>query len=125
MTEPEFLTSSYSDNGGACVEVAANLAQAYGIVPVRDSKRPDGPVLTLPATAFTAFLTEVKAPSWAKSSYSNNGGDCVEIAANLVAPGGAVSVRDSKIPDGPVLAVPAEAFSAFVGGVKSGGLDAV
>ncbi|MFE3094356.1 DUF397 domain-containing protein [Streptomyces sp. NPDC059248] len=63
-------------------------------------------------------------PRWFKSSYSGNGGTCVEVAANPVVPRGAVSVRDSKVPDGDVLAVTAQAFSAFVGGVKSGGLDA-
>ncbi|MFF2597684.1 DUF397 domain-containing protein, partial [Streptomyces californicus] len=35
---PRWFTSSYSDNGGACVEVATNLATPHGIVPVRDSK---------------------------------------------------------------------------------------
>ncbi|MFD5427576.1 DUF397 domain-containing protein [Streptomyces sp. NPDC127084] len=34
---------------------------------------------------------------------------------------GVVPVRDSKAPHGPVLVVPAAAWSAFVGGVVSGG----
>ncbi|WP_329457969.1 DUF397 domain-containing protein [Streptomyces sp. NBC_01497] len=58
---PRWFTSSYSDNGGQCVEVAANLAAAHGIVPVRDSKNPTGPTLTLPTGAFTSFVTGVKA----------------------------------------------------------------
>ncbi|MFE3094527.1 DUF397 domain-containing protein [Streptomyces sp. NPDC059248] len=61
MTEPQFFTSSYSDNGGTCVEIAANLAIPHGIVPVRDSKNPAGPVLALPAPAFSAFVQGVKA----------------------------------------------------------------
>ncbi|TXS11081.1 DUF397 domain-containing protein [Streptomyces sp. adm13(2018)] len=36
----------------------------------------------------------------------------------------ALPVRDSKLPTGPVLAVPAAAFSAFVEGVKGGQLSA-
>lgn len=48
--------SSYSENGGQCVEVATNLATPHGIVPVRDSKNVSGPTLTIPATAFTAFV---------------------------------------------------------------------
>ncbi|MHA7957065.1 DUF397 domain-containing protein [Streptomyces sp. L500] len=36
------------------------MARASGVVPVRDSKSPDGPVLTLPAAAWSAFLTGVK-----------------------------------------------------------------
>jgi hypothetical protein len=58
---PRWFKSSYSDNGGQCVEVAANLAAAAGIVPVRDSKDPEGPVLTFPAEVFTAFVAGVKA----------------------------------------------------------------
>ncbi|WKX68881.1 DUF397 domain-containing protein [Streptomyces sp. XD-27] len=61
-------------------------------------------------------------PRWFKSSYSNpgNGGDCVEVAANLVASRGVVPVRDSKDPHGPALVFPAETWSAFVAGVKAG-----
>ncbi|MFI8353549.1 DUF397 domain-containing protein [Streptomyces cyaneofuscatus] len=60
---PRWFTSSYSDNGGACVEVATNLAAPHGIVPVRDSKNDTttGPVLTVPATAFTTFVAGVRA----------------------------------------------------------------
>ncbi|WP_031005819.1 DUF397 domain-containing protein [Streptomyces sp. NRRL F-5727] len=63
-------------------------------------------------------------PRWHKSSYSANGGDCVEVATNLAASHGTVPVRDSKRPTGPVLALPATAFTAFVAGVKDGGFGA-
>lgn len=51
--------SSYSDGGGTnCVEVADDYP---GIVPVRDSKRPDdSPVLLFAATSWTFFLTGIK-----------------------------------------------------------------
>ncbi|XXZ53006.1 DUF397 domain-containing protein [Streptomyces cavourensis] len=62
-------------------------------------------------------------PRWFKSSYSNNGGDCVEVAANLVASRGIVPVRDSKSVDGPVVGVRTAAFSAFVAGVRAGTFD--
>lgn len=58
---PRWFTSSYSENGGQCVEVATNLATPHGIVPVRDSKNVSGPTLTIPATAFTAFVADVRA----------------------------------------------------------------
>ncbi|MEU5158808.1 DUF397 domain-containing protein [Streptomyces sp. NPDC020875] len=61
MTEPQFFKSSYSANGGDCVEVAVNLADTHDTVPVRDSKNPTGPSLTVPAQAFSAFLTGIKA----------------------------------------------------------------
>lgn len=59
-------------------------------------------------------------PQWFTSSYSNNGGNCVEVAANLAVSRGVVPVRDSKVPAGPVLSFPADVFSSFVEGVKRG-----
>ncbi|MFJ1611754.1 DUF397 domain-containing protein [Streptomyces sp. NPDC088251] len=61
-----------------------------------------------------------ESPRWYKSSYSGNGGQCVEVAANLVALRGVVPVRDSKSPGGPVLDVPVAAFASFVAGVRAG-----
>ncbi|NJQ15140.1 DUF397 domain-containing protein [Streptomyces bohaiensis] len=57
---PRWLKSSYSGNGGNCIEVATNLVATHDTVPVRDSKNPSGPVLELPATAFAAFINGVK-----------------------------------------------------------------
>ncbi|MFE0187711.1 DUF397 domain-containing protein [Streptomyces sp. NPDC058989] len=57
---PRWFTSSYSSNGGNCVEVAANLSTTRGVVPVRDSKDPHGPVVSFPATSFSAFIAAVK-----------------------------------------------------------------
>ncbi|WP_327269587.1 DUF397 domain-containing protein [Streptomyces sp. NBC_01218] len=62
MTEtPEFHKSSYSNNGGACVEVATNLASGHGIVPVRDSKDLSRPALGLGTDSFTSFVSAIKA----------------------------------------------------------------
>ncbi|MEU2180288.1 DUF397 domain-containing protein [Streptomyces thermolilacinus] len=57
---PRWFTSSYSNNGGQCVEVAADLAASHGLVPVRDSNNPTGPALHLTAPAFSAFVAGVK-----------------------------------------------------------------
>ncbi|MET7357591.1 DUF397 domain-containing protein [Streptomyces sp. NPDC005562] len=57
---PQWFTSSYSNNGGQCIEVATNLAASRGVVPVRDSKNPTGPVLDLPADSFASFVASVK-----------------------------------------------------------------
>ncbi|PZT71947.1 MULTISPECIES: DUF397 domain-containing protein [unclassified Streptomyces] len=51
---------------------------------------------------------------WYKSSYSSNGGDCIEAAFNLVATTGIVPVRDSKQGGGPVVTVSADTFASFV-----------
>ncbi|MCX4738481.1 DUF397 domain-containing protein [Streptomyces antibioticus] len=53
--------SSYSNQeGGNCVEVAADL-HAEAIVPVRDSKVPQGPALRFKAASWALFITELKA----------------------------------------------------------------
>jgi Domain of unknown function (DUF397) len=58
---------------------------------------------------------------WRKSSYSGaNGGQCVEVAANLP---GMVAVRDSKDRVGPVLAFTPDAWEAFTTGVRRGEFD--
>ncbi|WP_335939295.1 DUF397 domain-containing protein [Streptomyces sp. PTD5-9] len=59
-----WVKSSHSDNGGSCVEWAPRGVAATGMVPVRDSKDPHGPVLSIPAHAFTAFVTGVKSPDF-------------------------------------------------------------
>ncbi|MGW7328403.1 DUF397 domain-containing protein [Streptomyces sp. NPDC054840] len=46
----------HSGGQGDCVEVADNIP---GIVPVRDSKRPAGPVIGFGASAWQAFVTQV------------------------------------------------------------------
>ncbi|MFJ6982266.1 DUF397 domain-containing protein [Streptomyces sp. NPDC091389] len=55
---------------------------------------------------------------WRTSSYSNNGGDCVEVATDLAGSRGTVSVRDSKQAQGPTLTVAAAPFAALVDGFK-------
>ena len=58
---------------------------------------------------------------WRKSTRSgNNGGNCVEVARNLP---GAVAVRDSKDPDGPVLIFAPTEWQAFAAGVSAGEFD--
>ncbi|MGW7004589.1 DUF397 domain-containing protein [Streptomyces sp. NPDC054933] len=55
---------------------------------------------------------------WRKSTYSGgSGGNCIEVADNLP---NLVPVRDSKDPHGPALIFRADAWSAFVAGIKAG-----
>ncbi|MFJ6660232.1 DUF397 domain-containing protein [Streptomyces sp. NPDC091377] len=52
-----WVKSSYSvDNGGACLEWAPDTATSSGVVPLRDSKNPSGPVLNLSAHAFAGLV---------------------------------------------------------------------
>jgi hypothetical protein len=64
-------------------------------------------------------------PVWRKSSYSNNGGNCVEVAD---LPGTASRaalrlVRDSKDPSGPRLILTRQQWQAFADRVKAGGFN--
>ncbi|WP_254802548.1 Scr1 family TA system antitoxin-like transcriptional regulator [Kitasatospora sp. SUK 42] len=52
-----WLKSSYSSGGGNCIEVAPGLP---GILPVRDSKDPEGPHLAFGSDAWQSFITGVK-----------------------------------------------------------------
>ncbi|MGA4842025.1 DUF397 domain-containing protein [Streptomyces sp. G45] len=57
LSNAHWRTSSHSDqHGGDCVEVADG---AHGVVPVRDSKVVDGPVLVISAPAWTHFINGV------------------------------------------------------------------
>lgn len=86
LASVSWVKSSYSNNGGDCVEVSFDLA----------------------------------ALAWVKSSHSNNGGTCIEAAPGIP---GLVPVRDSKDPEGPALVFPAEAWEAFVAAVRADEFD--
>jgi hypothetical protein len=53
-------------------------------------------------------------PRWRKSSFSGNGGNCVEVGQRA----GGVIVRDTENRTGPVLAVSAGAWRRFAEAVK-------
>jgi hypothetical protein len=61
-------------------------------------------------------MDEIVGLSWRKSSYSgSNGGNCIEIATAA----NAVAVRDSKNPDGPVLALRRQDWQRFADQIKA------
>lgn len=65
----------------------------------------------IPATGSSRLLTA----QWRKSSYSNgSGGECVEVAAVEHA----VLVRDSKRPDGSLIAVQPCAWCGFLAAMQ-------
>ena len=57
-TEPlRWFKSSYSDSGGgACLEVAACPHTPTATIHIRDSKNPDGPIVTVSGGAWAEFL---------------------------------------------------------------------
>lgn len=56
LTFGTWRKSSYSGANSSCVEVAHSVAR----VGIRDSKKPDAGALTLPRTAWAAFLSTVR-----------------------------------------------------------------
>jgi hypothetical protein len=66
------------------------------------------------------FRVDLTHAQWQKSSRSGpNCDNCVEVAFV----DDAIAVRDSKLPDGPVLLFTQEEWDAFVGGAKDGEFD--
>jgi hypothetical protein len=64
------------------------------------------------------MTTNLASAEWRRSTYSGgNGGNCVEVAANLP---GIVAVRDSKDPEGSTLVFATPDWRAFVSGAKAG-----
>jgi hypothetical protein len=78
--------------------------------------RDTAPVLESIVSAWLA----VGCVAWRKSSYSTNGGNCVEVAP---LPDGRIAIRDSKDPDGPKLYFTRSEFAAFRHGIAAGEFD--
>ncbi|MCW1093909.1 DUF397 domain-containing protein [Streptomyces sp. RS2] len=57
LTDARWTKSSYSNGeGGDCLEVAQDFP---GVIPVRDSKVADGPVIVVGSAAWTEFVRTV------------------------------------------------------------------
>ncbi|GIE89299.1 DUF397 domain-containing protein [Actinoplanes regularis] len=66
-------------------------------------------------------MVDLSGAVWHKSTRSGgNGGDCVEVAANLP---GIVALRDTKDPDGATLIFTHAEWRAFLEGVRAGEFD--
>jgi hypothetical protein len=63
--------------------------------------------------------TELPPNQWRKSTHSQSGGACIEVADAVP---GALPVRDSKDPEGPALTFTPNSFTAFIQSVKNGSL---
>ncbi|MER7754464.1 DUF397 domain-containing protein [Kitasatospora sp. NPDC097643] len=63
--------SSYSGGSDGCVEVADGVP---GVLPVRDSKDPGGPVLLFPSPAWQAFVAAVRGGEFGGAGGNVRGG---------------------------------------------------
>ncbi|MGY0061428.1 DUF397 domain-containing protein [Streptomyces sp. LZ34] len=60
FTVAEWVKSSYSGgDGGQCVEFSPTFATS-DVIPVRDSKAPNGPALVFSAHHWSSFVSAVK-----------------------------------------------------------------
>ncbi|MEU2084253.1 DUF397 domain-containing protein [Streptomyces albus] len=116
MRTVNWRKSSYSNSdGGACLEVSDDFLHAAQWKKSSHSN-PDGGACLEWSRDF------LRAASWRKSTHSNpDGGECLEVSDDF-AP--VVPVRDSKVPDGPVLVFGADGWVSFVAAVKEGELGA-
>jgi Domain of unknown function (DUF397) len=58
--------------------------------------------------------------SWRKSSFSGNGGNCVEVGTGVP---GKIAIRDTKRREDGVHVVTCEAFAALLDDIRAGNLD--
>jgi hypothetical protein len=58
ISDARWRKSSFSGANNNCVEIAGNLP---GVVAIRDSKNPGGPVLAVTRARWDAFMAVVKA----------------------------------------------------------------
>ncbi|WP_406494907.1 DUF397 domain-containing protein [Streptomyces sp. NBC_00846] len=56
------LADAQATRGLSVGESGGDEVQHPGVIPVRDSKRAEGPALVIPASAWTPFVESVKAP---------------------------------------------------------------
>jgi hypothetical protein len=68
-------------------------------------------------------VSHLPEPEFVKSTFSNNGGNCVEVAVNQLPHTGHVLLRDSKNPGGAVHAFTEPEWKAFLAGVRAGEFD--
>ena len=64
------------------------------------------------------MTAQLRHPAWRKSSYSSDQYNCVQVALD----GPKIGVRDSKHPDGLVLAVTSGCWGLFLTGITTGRL---
>jgi hypothetical protein len=103
LSRAAWRTSSYSGNGGNCVQVAA----LDGVAWRTSSRSNNGGACVEVAT--------VDGAAWRTSSRSNNGGDCVQVTDV----GPVIAVRDSKDPGGPHLDFTPAEWHTFVTSLKA------
>ncbi|MFI0155604.1 DUF397 domain-containing protein [Streptomyces lydicus] len=64
LSRAHWRKSSYSNGtGGECVEVSDDFP---GLVPVRDSKDPEGPALCIPDGAWRPFIAAVRSAAFSR-----------------------------------------------------------
>jgi hypothetical protein len=116
-----WIKSTYSAHchGGTCVEVRYD--EDGGTVHVRNSRVPDGPVVTYADEEWDAFLARVKNGEYNRAAPGGpEAPDTAEVAFVATTE---VRVRNTGMPGGPVAAFTSAEWDAFLAGAKDGEFD--
>lgn len=114
MSAANWRKSTYSNqDGGECLEVAEVIPASATWRKSSYSNTDGGNCLEV--------TDAVSAPAaWRKSSHSNSdGGNCLEVADDYP---DLIPVRDSKVPDGPILGIPTTAWAPFIDAIQRNAL---
>ncbi|WP_053800324.1 DUF397 domain-containing protein [Streptomyces rimosus] len=67
ISPTRWVKSSYSNpDGGNCLEWSPTSGISTGAFPVRDSKNPQGPILTFPSHSFAEFIAGIKTDAFSR-----------------------------------------------------------
>ncbi|WP_304452104.1 DUF397 domain-containing protein [Nocardiopsis sp. YSL2] len=100
--------SSYSSTGATCVQVRVPRA---GVTEIGDTKKPDGPTLTVPNSDWDHFLDQI----------AMGGTDFGRLRAEFL-PGGGFTLTDTTRPGSPTLTYTRAEWEAFKLAVEAGEL---
>jgi hypothetical protein len=67
VSKARWIKSSYSGpEQGNCLEIAPDFVGTHGVMPVRDSKCPEGEILSFTPSAYAAFVTAARSGAFSK-----------------------------------------------------------
>ncbi|MGW5875286.1 DUF397 domain-containing protein [Nocardiopsis terrae] len=106
-----WMKSSYSSTGATCVQVRS---PREGVTEIGDTKKPEGPTLTVPHAAWDHFLDQV---ATGRTAYGR--------LRPQFLPDGGFTLTDTATPGSPTLVYTKAEWDAFELGARAGELAAL